>query len=57
MKQPKKLTRTQKEAVYAAGLMPDEWAFLEESDFYYKVMNKNTGKIKSVDKYKRRAKC
>lgn len=57
MKQPKKLTRTQKEAVFAAGLIPDEWSFLEESDFYYKIMNKKTGKIKSVDKYKRRAKC
>ena len=57
MKQPKKLTRTQKEAVYAAGLIVEEWSFLEETDFYFKVMNKKTGKIKSVDKFKRREKC
>lgn len=54
MKQPKKLTRTQKEIVSNHGLRPDEWSLVEETEFYYKLMNKETGIVKSVDKFRRK---
>lgn len=51
MKQPKKLSRAQKEAVSAAGLLPENWALVEETEFYLKIINKISGKIKRVDRY------
>ena len=54
MKQPSKLTRTQKEVVANHGLRPDEWSLVEETEFYYKLVNKETGAIKSVDKFRRK---
>lgn len=54
MKQPKKLTRTQKEIVSSHGLKADEWALVEETEFYYKLINKETGIVKSVDKFRRK---
>lgn len=54
MKQPKKLTRTQKEIVSNHGLNADEWALIEETDFYYKLINKTSGVRKSVDKFRRK---
>ena len=54
MKQPKKLTRTQKEVVANHGLKPDEWSLVEETEFYYKLVNKETGIVKSVDKFRRK---
>ena len=54
MKQPSKLTRTQKEVVANHGLRPNEWSLVEETEFYYKLINKETGLIKSVDKFRRK---
>ena len=54
MKQPKKLTRTQKEIVSNHGLKIDEWALVEETEFYYKLINKTSGVRKSVDKFRRK---
>ena len=54
MKRPKKLTREQKEVVANHGLRPDEWSLVAETEFYYKLMNKETGLIKSVDKFRRK---
>lgn len=54
MKQPKKLTRAQKEIVSSHGLNADEWALVEETDFYYKLINKTSGVRKSIDKFRRK---
>lgn len=54
MKQPKRLTRDQKVCVSAHGLVVDEWAFIEETDFYYRIINKKTGVKKSIDKFRKR---
>lgn len=53
MKQPKKLTREQKEAVSASYLNTNEWMLVEETEFYLKLINKFTNKRKIVDKFKR----
>ena len=53
MKQPKKLTREQKQCVSAHHLNPNNWALVEETEFYYKVVNKETGKTKMLDKFRR----
>lgn len=54
MKQPKKLTREQKCCVSAHCLNPKDWMFVEETEFYYKIINKNTGATKSIDKFRKR---
>lgn len=51
MKQPKKLTREQKQAVTAAGLLPDSWALVEQTEFYLKIINKTSGKVRRIDRY------
>lgn len=53
MKQPKKLTRRQKECLSAHYLNADNWMLVEETDFYLKIINKQTGKVRNVDKFKR----
>lgn len=53
MKQPKKLTRPQKECADAHGLKAEEWDLIEETDFYYRIVNKRTGIVKSIDKFRR----
>lgn len=53
MKQPKKLTRSQKECLSAHHLKADNWMLVEETDFYLKIINKETSKRKSVDKFRR----
>lgn len=53
MKQPKKLTRSQKECLSAHHLKTDNWMLVEETEFYLKIINKETGKRKSVDKFRR----
>ena len=30
---------------------PKEWGFVSETDFYYKIVNRNTGAVRSVDKF------
>lgn len=45
MKQPKKLTREQKECLSAHYLNCKDWMLVEETEFYYRIINKNTGVI------------
>lgn len=51
MKQPKKLTREQKVAVSAANLNPENWMLAEEGEFYLKIINKASGKVRRIDRY------
>ena len=51
MKQPRKPTRQEKESMVAQNLNPLKWAVLETSDFYMKIINKETGQIKRIDRY------
>lgn len=54
MKQPKRLTRSQKEALSAYYLPTKEYSLVEETEFYLKVIHRATGKTKLIDKYARR---
>lgn len=51
MKQPKKLTRNQKECLSAHHLNAENWMLIEETEFYLKIINKQTGVKKIVDKF------
>ena len=51
MKQPKKLTREQKEAVSASGYLPNNWMLTEQTEFYLKIINRITGTKRTVDRY------
>lgn len=58
MKQPKRLTRSQKECLSAHNLKPDDWMLADETNFYLKVVNKHTldkpvKEIRFLDKFKR----
>lgn len=53
MKRPKRLTRGQKECLTAHRLKPEEWSLVEETEFYYNIINKRTGAVKMVDKFVR----
>mgnify|MGYP007050376758 CR=1 FL=1 len=53
MKQPKRLTREQKEAVAASRLNQKKWRLAGETEFYLKVIHKESGIIRSVDKFRR----
>ena len=54
MKQPKKLTREQKEIVVGHNLNPKDWAFVEETDFSIVVCRKDRPDIKKMlDKFKK----
>lgn len=51
MKQPKKLTRDQKEVLTANGYSWKKWSLVEETEFYIKVINRETGKRLRLDKF------
>lgn len=53
MKQPKALTREQKEIVSSHNLPAKDYMLVEETEFYYKLIHKETGKMKTIDKFKR----
>lgn len=53
LKQAKKLTRAQKECLSAHSLNADNWMLVEEMEFYYKIINKQSNRIKLVDKFRR----
>lgn len=53
MKQPKKLTRAQKICVSAHHLNPLNWMLVEETEFYLKIIHKETHKTRSVDKFRK----
>ena len=55
MKNQKKPTRAQKEAISAYYFNPKEWAVVKETEFYLYIINKETGKKKTIDKFRRRA--
>jgi hypothetical protein len=54
MKQPKKLTRSQKEACSAHHLNAEHWLLVEETEFYLKLINKATGSRRTIDKFTRK---
>ena len=56
MKQPKRLTRKQKEAVFSYGLNPAMWMLLKDGDVYITIINKKNGKTKIIDKMSRKGK-
>ena len=51
MKQPKKLTREQKESLSAQGYVPENWMLEKETEFYLKIVHKTTKVRKTVDRY------
>lgn len=54
MKQPKKLTREQKEIVAGHSMNPKDWMFVSESDFSITVCRKDRPEIKKIlDKFKK----
>ena len=56
MKQPKKLTLEQKKAVSAHYLNANDWMLVEETDFYLKIIHKETRQRKTIDKFRREVK-
>ena len=54
MKQAKKPTRSQKEVISSHGLIANQWAVIEETDFYLKLINKDNGQKKSIDRFVRK---
>lgn len=54
MKRPKKLTREQKEIVSNHGLVANNWLFVEMiTESHMKVQNKQSGRLKILDIYKK----
>ena len=51
MKQPKRATRVQKEIIRANRLNPANWMIIAETDFYLKIMNKESGKTKMITRF------
>lgn len=54
MKQPKKLTRNQKEYLKRIGLEPAKYALSSETDSKLVLYNKLTGLVEVVDKQEKR---
>ena len=54
MKQAKKPTRSQKEVIPSRGLIASQWAVTEETEFYLKLINKENGQKKSIDRFVRK---
>lgn len=50
MKQAKRLTRNQKEAIARRKMNPEEWMLLEEGDGYMTLIRKSTGKVQTIGK-------
>lgn len=53
MKKLKKLNIQQKKCLSAYYLNTKKWALLKETEFYLVVVNKETGKRKTLDKFRR----
>ena len=53
MKQPKSLTREQKEIVTRNALIASQWMLVEDLGSYLKIIHKDLGKIRIVDKYRK----
>lgn len=48
-----KLTKEQRECARSHYLNPNKWELVEEMEFYLKIVNKETGKIRFIDKFKK----
>lgn len=48
MKQPKKPTRTQKEAIKAAGLDPKTWNVAKADEVAIKLISKKSGRSREI---------
>ena len=53
MKRPKSLTREQKSCVMVNGLHPQDFALIDETEFYFRIIHKEKGTIKLIDKFRR----
>ena len=53
MKRPKSLTREQKSCVMAHGLNPQMWELVEETEFSFRIIHKEKGTMKLIDKFRR----
>lgn len=53
MNKNKKWTREQKECMSAHCLSVKQWSLLEETEFYLRIINKETKKTKRIDKFRR----
>ena len=53
MKQPKRLTYEQKLIVSSHNLNPNQWMFVEELEFYIKIIHMDTGVTKLIDKFRK----
>lgn len=51
MKRPKKPTRAQKEMISDNYLNASKWLVIHESDFFLKIVNKDSGKMKTITKF------
>lgn len=51
MKQPKKLTRDQKQIVSNHCLNPQKWMLVRESEFYLTIIHKETKTKRTIDKF------
>lgn len=54
VKQPKKLTRKQKNIVSSHRLNANDWMLEKETEFYLYLVSKDGAKKKIIDKFKRR---
>lgn len=55
MKQPKALTRNQKEAVSAYDLNPKDYMFVTDvTETYFQIIHKDNGSVKLIDRYARK---
>lgn len=52
MKRTKELTRKQKECVVAHKMSPKSWSLVKETEFYFQLMHKETGRIVRLCKFK-----
>lgn len=53
MKRPKSLTREQKSCAMAHGLNPNDWSLIDETEFCFRIIHKEKGAIKLIDKFRR----
>lgn len=54
MKQPKKLTRANKEILASHNHNPNDWMLHKETEFYLYLVHKTDGRRLTVDRFKRR---
>jgi len=50
MKQPKRLTRSQKEIISRNRLNPDSWMLVSVSGTRLEIIHKETGNVRTIDR-------